>query len=95
MTCQDCAITRENPLWALFNPACLHCGARLIRRIGKLPIAQSQARERRTKVLQDWMKHGHDEQAIRELVKAPGVPIQPTGQDAPKASGRQARVRHP
>lgn len=71
MSCADCTATREAPAWPMHNPACLHCGARLIQRIGKYQIPVSEATTRRRAVLADWMAHGHDEAQLRALVKGP------------------------
>lgn len=71
--CDDCAGSREcNGLWNRFNDRkCIYCSARRIQFIGKLSIARSEASERRTKALQDGIAAGHDEAAIRNLVKGP------------------------
>lgn len=72
MACTDCQAARETTgLWRMYNPACLWCGARLIQMIGRLPIAQREATARRKAVLADWVKQGHSEQEIRDLVKGP------------------------
>lgn len=60
----------------MFNPACLHCGARLIQYLGRLPIPASECRQRRQAMLALWLKQGHSEAVIRELVKGP-LPIGP------------------
>ena len=51
-----------------FNLGCIYCGARLIQRIGLLPISQTECRERRQSVLKDWVEYGHSETQIRTLV---------------------------
>ena len=55
----------------MFNPACLHCGARLIQYLGTLPIAPAECAQRRRAVLADWMAHGHAESDLRSLAKGP------------------------
>lgn len=60
----------------MFDPACTHCGARVIQFLGRLPIPASECRQRRQAMLALWIKHGHDEAEIRELVKGP-LAIQP------------------
>ena len=71
--CTDCkAASETSGLWAQHNPACLHCGARLIQRLGKLRTPTSeQITARRKAVLADWIAHGHSELQIRALVKGP------------------------
>jgi hypothetical protein len=72
MSCQDCSAARETSgLWRLFDPKCLHCGARLIQQIGQLPIPPSDITRRRRAVLADWIAQGHAEKDIRELVRGP------------------------
>jgi hypothetical protein len=76
MACTDCQAARETAgLWALFNPTCLHCGARLIQQIGKLPIAASEATRRRKAVLATWMEHGHPEAELRALAKSKALAL--------------------
>lgn len=69
--CEDCALAsngRVHPLeWNRFNPACMDCGARMvccIRRMRSVPEKQRSARMKA--VVDDWVKWGHDEQALRE-----------------------------
>ena len=71
MICQNCNTARQHSDYRMFTPACIYCGARLIQRIGLLPIPASECSERRSKVLADWVAHGHSEKQIRELVKGP------------------------
>ena len=80
----------------MFNPACLHCGARLIQSLGRLPIPASECRQRRQAMLALWLKHGHSEAVIRELVKGSLAigPEKATVCDSPtqaKPSSRGAR----
>lgn len=78
MTCECCQAARETAgLWNQFTPLCLWCGARLIQRIGKLAIAQSESVERRRTVLADWMKAGHPEDELRRLAGLKGLPLAP------------------
>lgn len=65
----------------MFNPACLHCGARLIQSLGRLPIPASECRQRRQAMLAHWLKHGHSEAEIRALVKGP-LAVQPKASEA-------------
>lgn len=69
--CNNCKTAREFPNHSMFDPACIFCGARLIQRIGKLPIAQSESVLRRRAVLKDWTDWGHSEAKIRALAKGP------------------------
>lgn len=71
MTCKNCDIARWFPEHRMFDPACLHCGARLIQYLGRLPIPASECRQRRQAMLALWLKQGHSEAVIRELVKGP------------------------
>lgn len=81
MPCQDCTASRlTNGLWVTFDPRCLYCGARLIQRIGKLPIPQDKATARRKQVLADWCALGHAESEIRALAKGP-MAHEPTGKE--------------
>ena len=54
-----------------FSLGCVYCAARLIQRLGKMPIAASQCKERRQAVLRDWVEFGHSEQKIRALAAGP------------------------
>ena len=71
MTCPSCkAATETNGLHAIYDsPKCIYCTARLIKRIGSLQIAVSEASARRRAVLQDALNYGHAEKEIRDLVK--------------------------
>jgi hypothetical protein len=77
MTCDCCHRARLSPAYPLFCPACLHCGARLIQAVGRLPIGRQEASTRRRKVLADWMAHGHPEQQIRNLADSDVMAIAP------------------
>ena len=69
MTCKDCKSAMVSPGYRLFDPLCLHCGARLIQQLGALQIPASECTERRKAVLADWVAQGHSEAEIRRLVK--------------------------
>lgn len=84
--CQCCNATREAPAHRMFNPACLHCGARLIQRLGTLQRPREEIVARRRQVLADWMAMGHPEADLRRLAKGP-VPLAPVSLHAPKKSG--------
>lgn len=72
MACSDCLAARETSgHWRMFDPLCIFCGARLIQRIGRVDATDAEIKQRRKVVLADWMKYGHAEQEIRELVKGP------------------------
>jgi len=89
VTCPQCDIARDNyPEHRVFNPACLYCGGRYIRLIGRQPIAESRARDWRRKVLADWMKYGHPEAELRRLAKLPLVQS-----IAPTSAGREKPIR--
>lgn len=77
-TCTDCQAAREtNGLWAFHCPTCLWCGARLIKRIGKLDRPKDELTARRKRVLADWVAAGHSEAQIRALVAASALSVQP------------------
>ena len=78
--CDLCQIARHYPEHRFYSPACLHCGARLIQRLGMRRISISECTARRKAVLADWVAQGHAEAEIRRLVKGP-LAIQP---EAPK-----------
>jgi hypothetical protein len=85
--CDDCNATREAPAHRMFNPVCLHCGARLIQRLGKLPRPKDEITARRRQVLADWMAQGHPEADLRRLAKGP-VPLAPESSPVPPRRGR-------
>lgn len=86
MTCDCCEATREAPMHRMFNPACVHCGARLIQRLGKLARPREEIAARRRQVLADWMAQGHPEADLRRLAKGP-VPLAPASSPERKKSG--------
>lgn len=69
--CKNCNVAKGFAGYRLFNPACLHCGARLIQHLGTLPIPTADCVRRRRAVLADWMAHGHTEADLRALAKGP------------------------
>lgn len=77
----------------MFNPACLHCGARLIQHLGGLPISAMECSQRRRAMLAVWVARGHDEQMIRELVKGPFCigPVEVMGSEALVSSKPRSR----
>lgn len=76
-SCECCQIARHHPAYAMFTPRCIHCGARLIQRIGRLSIPPSEITARRRRVLADWMAYGHPEQEIRALAKSGSMALGP------------------
>ena len=78
----------------MFNPACLHCGARLIQRLGKLPRPKDEITARRRQVLADWLAYGHAETEIRNLVKGPTAlaPIAPSPSTMRPSERKAART---
>lgn len=70
----------------MFNPACVHCGARLIQRLGKLARPREEIAARRRQVLADWMAQGHPEADLRRLAKGQ-VPLAPASSPERKKSG--------
>ena len=85
--CDCCEKARSAPLYAVHCPRCLHCGARLIRNILRLPIARSEAKERAKAMLKVWTDAGHSETEIRRLLKLEAVPLAPESLAAPKKNG--------
>lgn len=78
MTCTCCAASRETAgMHRMYDPACLHCGARLVMQLGGLLIGASEVKARRQAALDDWERHGHSRQAMRELAKGGALPLAP------------------
>jgi hypothetical protein len=70
--CPCCTAARETTgHWRYYELQCAWCGARLIQRLGKLPVTQAEITQRRRAVLADWCQYGHAESQIRELVRGP------------------------
>lgn len=69
--CPNCIKAQIAPQRTWFNPACLHCGARMIQHLGRLPIPASEIAQRRRQVLLDWAEHGHSEKDLRALAMGP------------------------
>ncbi len=89
--CSQCHTATSFPTYRWFNPACLHCGARLIQHLGQLPIAASECKARRQKVLKDWLSYGHSEAELRALVK--GTHAVAPGPDKAAASASPPLVK--
>lgn len=70
MTCSECQSITVAPKWNRYDPNCVYCGARLLRQLGTLDIPKEMIQKRRTKVLTDWVKQGHNESLIRNLLKS-------------------------
>lgn len=74
--CAECAAAAVTAgLWRCFDPACLHCGARLIQQLGKLQIPPTKIKARRAQVLADWLALGHDETTLRALAKSAALVV--------------------
>ena len=82
--CDCCETARHSPTYSVHCPSCLHCGARLIQRIMKLPIARSAASERARAMLKVWTDYGHPEIEIRRLVKLKTPPLAESSAAPPK-----------
>lgn len=94
--CECCSRARQCPMYGVFTPACLWCGARLFRRLGDLePVVGARAvRQRRVTVLDDWERHGHSRTELRTLALGPDVPLAPLpGSDAPTAAPEPRKGR--
>lgn len=87
MSCHCCNMVREYPHFNQYCPSCLYCGARLIQRIGTLPIAESAAKARKRAVLRDWMAMGHPEDRLRALALEKTLPL--SSEQWPKKSQRR------
>ena len=82
--CHDCECARESKgAYRLYTPACLWCGARLIKAIQALPRPANEIAARCRQVLNDWVAYGHSETQIRALAKAAEMPLAPSGEPAP------------
>ena len=93
MPCECCNTAREFPGYRRFDPACLWCGARYIRWLSRWVPDPAALKERRQKVLADWMQYGHAEADLRALAKA-GDCFAPTGQeDATESEPRKSTKR--
>lgn len=77
MPCDCCEKARLGPMYAVHCPSCLHCGARLIWAIQRLPIAREAKIGRCRAVLQDWLQYDHSEAEIRRLAKLEAMPLAP------------------
>ena len=97
--CECCSRARQCPMYGVFTPACLWCGARLFRRLGDLePVVGARAvRQRRVTVLDDWERHGHSRTELRTLALGPDVPLAPLpgvpGPDASQAAPQPRKGR--
>lgn len=82
MACECCGAARETAgMWRYYELSCAHCGSRLIQRLGKLQVTAAEITQRRKAVLADWVKYGHAESQIRELVRGP-MAVAPITKDA-------------
>ena len=76
MKCPQCTLIRSywpNEPWhrTQYNPACIHCGARLIQWLQrKCTSSRADRAERCRSALSMWMAYGHSEDEIRKLAKA-------------------------
>ena len=86
MTCRNCNAAREAPDYRMHCPTCIHCGARLIQAIQRLPRPREEIQRRCRAVLNDWVAMGHDEKELRALAKGPRA-LAPVSSDAPKKRG--------
>lgn len=75
----------------MFNPACLACGARLLRGIGDMDLQRTKRMSRQAWVLDHWQSHGHN----REQLRAAAMALSPTGQAARSAPAGRTSTKHP
>lgn len=95
MDCPECQIAEDFHGYRLFNPLCLHCGARLVQLLGTLAITKAECSRRRVAVMDDWQGFGHSREEIRTLAKgAIALPSQaaPTVFDPLKSRKRKAKA---
>ena len=87
MNCQCCTVAIDHPTWYMFYPPCKYCTARNLKMLDAMTAIDTEARrERKTAVLKDAIKHGHDEQMVRDLHKAgPWIEPQARPIEKPKA----------
>lgn len=86
MSCPDCSASRIcTGRHRLFDPCCLHCGARLIQQIPKFCGTNAEASQRRKAALADWVAMGHDETELRTLVAGP-IAYAPVTKEAKNAN---------
>lgn len=76
----------------MYDPACLWCGARLIRKLGAMSRPRAEITARRTNVLADWMALGHEEAELRRLAKLPAC-FAPNGPGKPTESERRKSAK--
>lgn len=67
--CDQCNIARDFAQYAMFNPSCIYCGARILRQWATYPIGQEECTARRRASLKVWTDWGHSEAEIRRLFK--------------------------
>lgn len=92
--CEDCRAAEEAPKYALYNPRCPWCGARLIQSLRAR--ARSRPKEellaRYQEVIKTWADFGHQESELRKLSGGARA-TQPSGRASDGASGRQSTTR--
>lgn len=92
-TCHECQRARETAgRFPWYCPKCLWCGARLIARLQTMERPSSEIKARCTRVLNDWMAMGHNEQKLRELAKT-ALPLEPDGGASPSDSALPSPVK--
>lgn len=75
--CECCQRAKAGPGYAMFDPACLWCGARLIWHIQRKQISRAEKAQRCRQALEDWVHHGHGEEEVRRLAKMSLPPLAP------------------
>ncbi len=91
--CADCAIARGYADHRVFNPACIHCGARYVQSLHKLALRPAQIKDRVDHVLTVWGELGHPAKEILKLSKG-DLPTEPLPQAAaPKANSKSTKAR--
>ena len=67
--------------YMVFDPRCVHCGARYIQRIKPVNAPRVDCTAWRKQVLADYVAQGFDEQDIRAMVAKRDIPTQPAARE--------------
>jgi hypothetical protein len=67
--CQQCQNRKESPLYNVYNPLCLMCGAAGIQSLQRMQLHREAKTQRLQAWLADYVKYGHSEAELRRLAK--------------------------
>ena len=92
LSCECCVASREtNGKYRSFDPACLWCGARYLQHVQRIAHITVPAKvEWLRGVLARWTAWGHEEQALRSLMKEPAAALEPLQAPPPKTTKAKA-----